>query len=815
MQKQSSAATSEILKWFTNQGWKPFPFQQTVWESCLSGRSGLLNAPTGSGKTYALWIPLLIQHLQNRESKPGLKLLWITPLRALASDLQQAMQRICNDLDIPFRVEVRSGDTPARIKQEQLKNLPDALITTPESLHLLLAQKKYPRRFADLEYVIVDEWHELLGSKRGVQVELGLSRLRALRPKLIVWGISATIGNLDEAKDALIPETGDTVIVKGDVRKQLKISSILPDEVENFPWAGHLGIRLLAKVIPIVKESRTSLLFTNTRSQCEIWYQRILDYEPGLAGQIALHHGSLDPDIRKWVEMAIHEERLKLVVCTSSLDLGVDFHPVETVFQIGSPKGVARFLQRAGRSGHRPDAVSRIFFVPTHSLELVEGAALKYAAERQIIESRITFDKPMDVLTQYLVTLSLSEGFESESLFREISGTYAYRNLKKEEFDWALDYVVKGGKTLARYDDYSKVAADEDGIHRITNRRAALRHRTSIGTIVSDPALRVKFLKGGTIGTIEEYFLSRLKPGETFWFAGRSLELVQIKDMTAYVRRSSKKKGAVPSWMGGRMPLSAEMSDLIREHLSEASHGNLIGPEMKRIEPMLQLQAAWSRLPKKDEILIELVKDREGYHAFFYPFEGRLVHEGLAALFAWRIGQVEPITFSMAMNDYGLELLSDKEIPIEEALAKGLLSFDNLSEDIHSALNSIEMAKRKFREIARISGLIFQGYPGNKHKTKHLQASSQLLFDVFQEHEPDNLLLQQAYEEAFRFQLEEERLRESLIRMNDQKMVITRPKRSTPFCFPIMVDRLNREKLSSEKLEDRIRKLQIQLEKHI
>lgn len=812
-----------IDQWFTRKGWEPFDYQRQVWKAYLDGKSGLLNAPTGSGKTYALWMPLLINWI-NRHPQTykeladnGLQLLWITPLRALAKDLEQALQTVVDDLEIPWQVARRTGDISSYQKQQLKKQMPEALITTPESLHILMAQKGYKKYFKNLDAVVVDEWHELLGSKRGTQTELGLSRLKSLRPELRIWGISATIGNLSEAQDVLLgvaAKKDNAVIVKADIEKKLEVRSILPDDVEKFPWSGHLGTRLLHKVLPVIEQSRSTLIFTNTRSQSEVWFQKLLEARPELAGTIALHHGSLSAKIRSWVENALHEGMLKAVVCTSSLDLGVDFAPVETVVQVGSPKGVARFLQRAGRSGHQPGSTSRIYFVPTNALELIEAAALKTAATKKIaLESREPILKPYDVLIQYAVTLAVSDGFDPQKLYKEVKKTFAYQTLTEKEWDWIMNFVTTGGKSLTRYDEYSKVI-EEDGLYKVTDRKIAQRHRMAIGTIASDTMMKVKYLKGTYLGGIEEWFITKLNPGDTFWFAGRSLELVRIKDMTAYVRRANTSKAKVPSWMGGRMSLSSNMSALLRHKLHEAMAGTSNDIELKTIQPILDVQNDWSQMPDENELLIEKTFSDEGCHVFIYPFEGRYVHEGMSALIAYRISQLTPITFSIAMNDYGFELLSDKDIPIEQALENDIFSYKNLIEDIFSSLNDTEIAKRRFRDICQISGLIFEGFPGQKKASRHLQSSSGLFFDVFAEYEPDNLLLQQAYDEVLSYQLDEVRLRKALKRIQSQKITLKHPERFTPFAFPIMVDRL-RERLSSEKLIDRVRRMQVQLEKHV
>lgn len=808
-------------QWFEKQEWKAFPFQEEVWEAYLDGKSGLLNAPTGSGKTYALWLPCLLHYIQNHpdsyktHKKNGLRIIWITPLRALAKDIQMALQRACSELEVPWEVGLRTGDTSSSHRQRQKKQWPECLITTPESLHIMLSQKGASLIFENLEGFIVDEWHELLGTKRGIQVELALSRIKHLTKKpLRIWGISATIGNLEQAGEILLGTTSSNTVtlIKAQVDKPLEVNSILPDEVENFPWAGRLGTNLLPKVLPIVEESQTTLLFTNTRAQTEIWYQKILEYAPELAGRMAMHHGSIDNNVRQWVEDALHAGSLKLVVCTSSLDLGVDFRPVETVIQVGGPKGVARFLQRAGRSGHQPGATSKIYFLPTHSLELIEGAALKAAIESGLCEDRMPIQLAMDVLIQYLLTLAVSDGFRAEQIYEEIKGTYCFRELSPEGWHWCLQFITEGGDTLQAYDEFSK-AIIEEGVYKIINKRMAMRHRLSIGTIVSDPMLKVRMSRGGVLGQVEENFVSLLNPGDVFWFAGRPLKLERIQNLTVYVRPSKAKTGMIPRWMGGRLPLSSQLSTLILQQLAKAKNGEYPYIENETIRPILQLQARWSALPQPDTLLIESFHTKDGHHIIFYPFEGRLVHEVMSSVIAFRISQVTPITFSLAMNDYGFELLSDQEIPLEEALELNLFRTENLREDIYHSINEAEMAQRKFREVATISGLLFQGYPGKSVTFKHLQASSQLLYKVFSEYDPKNLLLRQAMDEVLYYQLEHDRLHHAMKKLEQNTITLTHPPKPTPFSFPIIADRL-RSRLSSERLEDRIHKMQVQLENY-
>ncbi|PQJ16842.1 DNA ligase-associated DEXH box helicase [Aureicoccus marinus] len=806
--------------WFSDQGWKPFPFQKETWRAYMEGKHGLLNAPTGSGKTYALWFPILMECLrvsgyldEKKKTRPkrGLRAIWITPLRALSQEIFQSAQRIIQDLDLPLSVGIRTGDTSTKERSRQKRQMPELLITTPESLHLLLSSKNYPKTFALCQAVVVDEWHELMGSKRGVQMELALSRLKTLSENLRIWGISATIGNLDLAREVLLgpgsPAFENSVMIRADIQKRIEVKSLLPKTMETFPWRGHLGLHLLDDVIPIIKSSKTTLLFTNTRSQCEIWFQKILERYPEFAGEMAMHHGSINKETRLWVEQAIRNESLKAVVCTSSLDLGVDFAPVETVIQIGGPKGVARFFQRAGRSGHRPGQPSVIYFLPTHALELVEASALHKAIEKKAVEDRMPYLMSYDVLLQYLTTLAVSDGFYPKEIWPEIRSTFCYQGLDEDQWQWLLNFMVLGSQSLRSYDEYRKVEVEEDGRFKVNNKGIAMRHRFQMGTIVGDANLSVHYQSGGYIGSIEEWFVSGLNPGDVFTFAGRNLEFIRLRGMKVQVRNSKKRTSKVPSWMGGRLTLSAQMSQLLREELYSARLSKAEqSPEIQALDPVFEQQRKESIIPSTDHFLMEYFETREGHHHLFYPFEGRFVHEALASLLAYRISLMRPVSFSLAFNDYGFELLSDQPVDLQEIIDNNLLTTDHMLEDLQNSLNSTEMARRKFRDIAVISGLVFTGYPEKGIKMKHLQSSSQLLFDVFKDYEADNLLYTQAYRETFEHQLEEGRLRLALKRIGRQELVIRNCSQATPFSFPIITDRL-REKMSSEKLADRIRKM--------
>ncbi len=811
---QAATVAFEVEAWFEARGWISLAFQREVWTAMAAGQSGLLHATTGSGKTYAVWFGALRHTVAlglplAASSAPSLGVLWLTPMKALAADTTRALQLPLPELAPAWTGGRRTGDTPSAERARQDKRMPTALVTTPESLSLLLTREHAARDLAGVHTVIVDEWHELIGNKRGVQVQLALARLRRWNPRLAVWGLSATLGNLDDAMATLCGAPAR--LVQGRIDKALVIDTLLPHEPGRFSWGGHLGAQMQRPVVEEIERTMrdgtgSTLVFTNVRSQAEIWYQWLLAARPEWAGQIALHPGSLDKGVREWVEAGLKDGSLRAVVATSSLDLGVDFLPVERVLQIGSAKGVARLLQRAGRSGHAPGRASRVTLVPTNTLELVEAAAARRAALAGAVESRMSPAKPLDVLVQHLVTVALGGGFEANAMFDEVRSAFAYRTLERGEFDWALAFVERGGDSLGAYPQYHCVVRDAAGVYRVPDRGIALRHRLQVGTIVSDAAMQVTWLSGGKLGSIEESFIARLKPGDCFVFSGRVLEYIRSHDMTAYVKKANKSRGIVPAWGGTKMALSESMTDAVQALLHGAAQGDFLEPEMQAAQPMLAAQARLSQLPRPGVLLVERYTSREGQHLFLYPFGGRNVHIGLAQLLAWRLARRQPNTFSLSVNDFGLELLSVQPVDAAPLLDGSVFSSDPLLPDVLASLNSGALAQRRFREIARVAGLVFGGYPGAPKSMKQVQASSGLFWDVFRKYDAGNRLLTQAENEVLAQELEIARLAATLKRMAAQRIEFVDLKVPSPFALPLMVERF-REELLTEKLADRLARI--------
>ncbi len=898
-----------IESWFASRNWTAFDFQRQAWTAYLEGRSGLIHAPTGMGKTLAAWLGPVAESLAARgaagppdEPEP-LRVLWLTPLRALANDTAHSLSQPLADLPLNWSIELRTGDTSSSVKLRQRDRMPTALVTTPESLSILLSYPGVAKRFATLRCIVCDEWHELMSSKRGVQAELAMARLRTLAPGIRTWGLSATLANIDEAAETLVGVTSQSgagvppaidaerdwrpahprevdppLVIHAHADKRIELDTIIPEQIDRFPWAGHLGTALVKPVAERIRSAGTSLVFTNTRSQAELWFRALIRHAPDLIGAVALHHGSIDRGIREQVETMLRgaatdaqraptsppsplggegrvrgssttraqrasaltsppppagdvpsearrrgahptpAERatsspLRAVVCTSSLDLGVDFYPVDQVIQIGSPKGVARLIQRAGRSGHRPGVPSRVVCVPTNALELAEFAAARDQIEAKRLEARPPIEKPLDLLTQHIVTVAMGDGFNEADLLREVRTTRAFRDLTDQEWEWALDFAGRGGEALVHYPDYQRLTPADNGAEwKGPERRIAMLHRMAIGTIVGDESVLVKYANGRTLGSIEESFIGRLRPGDRFVFSGRTLELKRLREMTATVTRARSGSGAVPRWGGGKMALSSRLADAVLDRFARARAGDFEGPEMTALAPLLTLQHERSRLPVPGELVIERLRTRAGYHAFLYPFAGRLAHEGLGAVLAHRIAQREPRTIRATSNDLGIELWCDEPIDLDERGWRAVLSPERLVEDVLASINASQLARRAFREIARVAGLVHQGYPGQRKRARHLQASSDLFYDVFREFDPSNLLLTQAEREVAEGHLDVRRLRDALDRLSGWDFALVELERLSPMSFPLFAEALRTTTVSTEGWDVRVRKLVARLE---
>ena len=791
-----------IEDWFKKRGWEPREFQRNSWKAYLEGKNGLIHVSTGFGKTYAGILGALSEMAVSNADPSGIHILYISPLRALSADIIKSIQVPLQDLNLSFTVEGRTGDTTAAQRSKQKKNPPSILVTTPESFNLLLVSDEYRKALEKCRLVIVDEWHELMGNKRGVQVQLCLSHLKNISSSLRIWGLSATVGNPDLAGEVLNGSLQNFTFITEKVSKEIEIDCLLPDEIDSFPWSGHLGLSMLEKVINHVDMNRSCLLFTNVRSQSERWYNEILMRRPEWEPLMGIHHSSVDRERREEVENKIKTGELKLVICTSSLDLGVDFPMVERVYQVGSPKSISRFIQRAGRSGHTPHGVPKIFFVPTHALELFEYMATELAIDRGLKEDIIPPELSFDVLAQHMVTLASSEGLVPESIYDEVKHSYAFRKLENYQYENLLTFLTSGGRSLSAYPAYHRLK-ELNGRFLVHDKKMIQQHMMNVGTITSDPSIRIKFLQGGSLGTVEESFVSKLKKGDRFVFAGKVLEYVMIKDLTLMVRLAPPKSAAIPIWWGSRLPLSSLLSSHLKEVFELIEKGRFKHPLVDFLSPIIEVQKALSRLPGRDYLLLEETVTREGRHLFIFPFEGRLVHEALAALLSVRMSQKTPVTFSFSVSEYGLEILAPIDFEFRASDIKEYLSLEHLTNDIQRSLNMTQLAKKQFRDIAQISGLIHQNRPGERRTMKNLQMSSSLLFEVFQTYEPEQPLYNQSYDEVRFFQFQESRLVSVLKKLQEMPFEHYRTTRPSPIAFPLIIERIG-SLVSSETLQERL-----------
>lgn len=811
----ASSPLERIESWFAHNGWAPWQFQRDAWSAYAAGHSGLIQVPTGSGKTYAAFLGPLMQLMSEDEDlpldAPRLRVLYVTPLRAVTRDIELALKRPVDDLHLTLRVESRTGDTSGATRARQRARMPDVLVTTPESLALLLTRDDAAHQFSRLTCVIVDEWHDLLVSKRGTLLELSLTRVREFAPNVRTWGMSATLPNSDDALRTLVgTDDRGAVIVRGAMSRNINVRAIIPEDLTRLPWAGHLGLNMLPDVLRELTLDVPTIVFVNTRSQSERWFAALSYHRPDWTGRIALHHGSLDREERERVESGLKTGDIRIVVATSSLDLGVDFSPIEKVIQIGSPKGVARVIQRAGRASHRPNADCEIACVPTHHLELIEVAAARNSIAMGEVEPRYAINAPLDVLAQHLVTCALGGGFREEAMFEQVRRAWSYRSITCDEFGWAMHLVCEGG-VLHAYPQFRRVTRCEDGVCRVLNKRIAQTHRMNVGTIVADGTLDIVYNTGRRLGTIDENFITNLRSGQRFVFAGKTLQFMEIRDCVVYVKPATGSVATTPLWAGTKLPISESLASGMRDALERlrTGVGNTAPPELQAARQLATTQMRFSRIPAHDELLVETTASREGSHLFLFPFEGRLVHAGLAAIVALRLARKAAGSFSISVNDYGVEILSAQPYPFRDLFDSTLFTHASLADDAAASVNMSQLAKIAFREIARVAGLVLQNVPGAKKTGKHVQASSTLIFDVLTQFDPENMLLAQARREVLDRHFEGSRLGCCMARLAASRLLMVQTPRFTPLSFPLVVER-EATKLSTEGVLERLRAMREQ-----
>ena len=777
--------------WFEARGWTPRPHQLELLERALNGRSALLIAPTGGGKTLAGFLPSLVGLAGRKAGSGQLHTLYISPLKALAVDVARNLTQPVTEMGLPVTLETRTGDTSQHKRQRQRLTPPDILLTTPEQLALLTAYPAAERFFEGLRYIVLDELHALEPSKRGDLLSLGLARLSRLVPGLQRIGLSATVADPSRLRRYLVPQPhamADLVLGKPGAAPEI---SVLMSEAE-VPWAGHMARHALGEVLTAIRAFRTALVFVNTRAQAEFVFQELWKLNDD-ALPIALHHGSLSPEQRRKVEAAMAAGSLRAVVCTSTLDLGIDWGAVDVVIHVGAPKGASRLIQRIGRANHRLDEPSRALLVPSNRFEVLECEAAREAATQGTLDAEIARKGALDVLAQHVLGTACAAPFHPDALYDEVISAAPYAALPREDFDKVVEFVATGGYALKTYERYRRLMREPDGTFRLSHPRLAQSYRLNVGTIVEEPMVKVRLLRkrpnrkvpprgGFVLGQVEEYLIDQLSPGDTFLFGGRVLRFEGLHETEALTTPSSDEAPMIPSYMGGKFPLSTHLAQRVRAMLADPeAHAAL----PLQVRDWLRLQRRHSRLPKSDELLIETFPRGSRYYLVAYPFEGRLAHQTLGMLLTRRLERISMRPLGFVANDYAFAIWGLRDLGLLNMAQ--LFASDMLGDDLEAWLHESSLLKRTFRNCAIIAGLIPRRSPGQEKTGRQVTVSSDLIYDVLRAHEPDHILLKATFEDAATGLLDIRRLSAMLARITGH-IVLKRLPRISPLAVPIMLE---------------------------
>jgi ATP-dependent Lhr-like helicase len=797
--------------WFAGRGWTPRPHQIALLDHARAGRSALLIAPTGAGKTLAGFLPTLVRLSTEKAAaagraggrapgRTGIRTLYISPLKALAVDVARNLGTPVLEMGLPISVETRTGDTPVHKRRRQKLAPPDILLTTPEQLALLISARDADRFFSDLDEVVLDELHALVTSKRGDLLSLGLARLRRLAPGVRFTGLSATVADPDGLREWLggVATPAELVTVAGGAKPNISIL----DTEERIPWAGHSAAHALADVYALIKAHKTTLVFVNTRSQAERLFHALWTINDDTL-PIALHHGSLDREQRRRVEAAMAENRLKAVVCTSTLDLGIDWGDVDLVVHVGAPKGASRLAQRIGRANHRLDEPSKAVLVPANRFEVLECRA---AVDGNYLGAQ---DTPplkagaLDVLAQHVLGMACARAFEADGLYAEVTSAWPYRELDRATFDRVVDFVATGGYALRAYERYAKIRRGQDGLWRVTHPQVAQQYRLNVGTIIEAPLLKVRLIgkkgavgRGGRVlGEIEEYFIETLAPGDSFLFAGEVLQLEGVRETEAFVSRAQSDEPKIPAYAGGKFPLSTYLAAEVRAMLADPSRWPSLPPQ---VGEWLAMQRLKSVLPSREEMLVETFRRGDRFYLVAYPFEGRLAHQTLGMLLTRRLDRLglKPVGFvasDYAISVWGLEDMGRAFERCRPTLG-ALFDADMLGDDLEEWLAESYLMKRTFRACALIAGLVERRHPGKEKSGRQVTVSTDLVYDVLRTHEPDHILMRATWEDASRTLLDVGRLSDMLSRIRG-RIVHKRLERVSPLAVPILLE-IGRESVS-------------------
>ncbi|WP_338722232.1 ligase-associated DNA damage response DEXH box helicase [Devosia sp. XK-2] len=802
-----------ISGWFAARGWSARPHQLDVLASYQSGASQLLIAPTGAGKTLAGFLPTLSDLVDGRFD--GLHTLYISPLKALAVDVQRNLSNPIAEMGLPISVETRTGDTSAAKRARQRVKPPQILLTTPEQLALLTSHPQAELMFGSLRRVVLDELHALVTSKRGDLLALGLARLAKLAPDLRITALSATVARPDLLRDWIarpLPDRQtDLLTMKGGAPPQL---AILETE-QRLPWAGHSATYAHRELYETIKRHKTTLLFVNTRSQAEMLFQGLWDINEDML-PIALHHGSLSVEQRRKVEAAMASGKLKAVVCTSTLDLGIDWGDVDLVVQVGAPKGSSRMLQRIGRANHRLDDPSQALLVPSNRFEVLECEAAVEAVAEGHQDSEDPLPGGYDVLAQHVLGMACAEPFLADDLYAEVTRAWPYRDLTREKFDRVLDFVATGGYALRAYERYARLKRTQDGLWRIANPQVAQQYRLNIGTIIEEPMVRVRLVRarglkqgrttgpigagGRVLGEMEEYFFGTLSLGDTFMFGGEIVAFEGMKDNEAFVSRAFSKDPKIPSYMGGKFPLSTYLAERVRRIMDSPGEWSKLPDQ---VGDWLRLQRDLSVLPRRDSLLVETFPRGTNNFLVCYPFEGRLAHQTLGMLLTRRLERLRARPLGFVASEYALAiwglgdlsaLIRTNRLSLDE-----LFSEDMLGDDLEAWLDESALMKRTFRNCAIIAGLIERRHPGKEKTGRQITMSSDIIYDVLYQHEPDHILIEATRRDAARGLLDIERLGQMLARIRHH--IVHKPlAQISPLAVPVMLD-IGKEPIFGEARE--------------
>lgn len=785
--------------WFASRGWAPREHQLELLAKARAGRSTLLIAPTGAGKTLAGFLPSLVElaerpRARNSLRPPGIHTLYISPLKALAVDVARNLERPAEEMGLPIRIETRTGDTPASRRQRQRRDPPDILLTTPEQIALLLASADAEHLFGELRRIVLDELHALAGSKRGDLLSLGLARLRRLAPEARTVGLSATVADPDTLRRWLVPqagghEMGDMVIAEAGAAPDLSML----DSVAHVPWAGHTARHSLKEIYSLIERHVTTLVFVNTRMQAELLFQELWHINDANL-PIALHHGSLDVAQRRKVEAAMGEGRLKAVVCTSSLDLGIDWGAVDLVVNVGAPKGSSRLMQRIGRANHRLDEPSRAVLVPANRFEVLECRAALEAVRAGAQDSAVIRSGALDVLAQHVLGMACAGPFDADELYAEVTSAEPYAELLRKDFDDVVAFNATGGYALRAYERFARIRQMKDGRWRVAHPEVAQQYRLNVGTIVESTMLKVRLTSaktrfgGRVLGEVEEYFAEQLSPGDTFVFAGEVLQFLSIVENEVRVARTHATEPKVPSYAGGKFPLSTFLAARVRALLAEpARWASLPG----QVHEWLELQKLRSRLPGYEDLLVESFPRGGRHHLVAYPFEGRLAHQTLGMLLTRRLDRAGLHPLGFMANDYALAIYGISDMSL--AIAQGRLDLDALfdadmlGDDLEEWLAESSLMKRTFRQCAVIAGLIERRFPGKEKNSRQVTMSTDLVYDVLRRHEPDHVMLRAARADAATGLLDIRRLSDMLVRIRGRIDHVALP-RVSPLAVPVMLE---------------------------